>query len=83
MAVNAACSCHQHLKIHTPRVLGVGVGNVQAIRHVTIVMIGHWSSGSLTIRGLLMPNAIDPLVAMLATPLVQSPIPHLLRLPSR
>ena len=60
MAVNAACSYRQHLKIHTPRVLGVGVGNVQAIRHVTVVMIGHWSSGILTIRCILLPNAIDP-----------------------
>ena len=30
-----------------------------------------------------MPNVIDPIVAILATPLSQTPLPHVLRLPSR
>ena len=35
--------CRLNSKIPTPRVLDVGVGNVQVIRHVAIVMIGHWN----------------------------------------
>ena len=83
MAVNAACLCRLYLEIPTPRVLDVGVGNVQAIRRVADVMIGHWNSGRFIIKDVLMPNVIDPLVAILATPLSQTPLPHVLRLPSR
>ena len=81
--VNAACLCRLHSKIPTPRVPDVGVGNVQAIRHVAIVIFGPWNSGKFIIKGVLMPNVIGPIVAILATPLSQAPLPHVLRLPNR
>ena len=54
--------------------LDVGVRNVQAIRHVAIVIIGHWNSGRFIIKDVLMSNVIDPLVTILATPLSQTPL---------
>ena len=82
VAVNAACLCRLYLEIPTPRVLDVGVGNVQAIRLIAIVMIGHWNSGRFIIKDVFMPSVIDPLVAILATPLSQTPLPHVLQLPA-
>ena len=76
MAVKVARACLQSLEIHTPRVLGVGVGNVPVQQRVTFAMIGRWPSGNLFIISVLMPNSVNLLAAMLAPPLDQQPIPH-------
>ena len=38
--VSVASTCHQYLEIHTPRVLGVGVGIAQEIQRVALAKIG-------------------------------------------
>ena len=83
MAVDVAHSCHQSLGVHTPRVLGVGVGNVPVQQHVTFAMIGRWLGGNRIIVSVLMPNAVNHLTAMLASPLDQPPIPRCHRHPSQ
>ena len=38
--VSVACTCRQCLEIHTPRVLGVGVGIAREIQRVALAKIG-------------------------------------------
>ena len=83
MAVGVAHSCHQSLRIYTPRVLGVGVGNVPVQQCVTFAMIGRWRSGNRIIVSVLMLNAVNHLTASLASPLDQPPIPRCPRHPSQ
>ena len=83
VAVSVVSSCHQCLRIHTPSVLGVGVGNVLVSQHVTFVIIGRWPSGKLIIVNVHMLIVVNLLAAMLASPLDQPPIPHCFRHPSQ
>ena len=56
-----ARSCRHCLGIHTPRVLGVGVGNVTVQQRVTFAMIGRWPSGNHIVVSVLTLNTVNHL----------------------
>ena len=53
VAVSVTRSCRHCLEIHTPRVLGAGVGNVPVQQRVTFAMIGRWPSGNHIVASIL------------------------------
>ena len=70
-----AHSCRHYLGTHTPRVPSVGVGIAVVHRHVVFAMVGHGFSGNICVINALMLGAVNHLLAILATPLKQLPIP--------